>query len=104
LHYHISLYDIEFGGDFSYQGAVTIKFDVKNDQSWNDIVLNAYQLKLQSAKLKTDSTRESENITYDEKRQRVTLDFGEGINYSGEATLTIKFQGTINNVRGRLTT
>jgi aminopeptidase N len=62
-------------------------------------VLNAHQLKVHSAELKTgDATKSAKNISYDEKRQRVTLDFGEKINYSGEATLEIKYEGTINNV------
>ena len=39
------------------------------------------------------------DISYDEKRQRVTLDFGKKIQYSGEAVLTVKFEGTINNVQ-----
>jgi hypothetical protein len=54
---------------------------------------------VQSAKLKTgDITKSAKDISYDEKRQRVTLDFGEKINYSGEATLEIEYEGTINNV------
>lgn len=98
-HYNVSLYDLEFGGKFTYQGTVTIDLKIDNSEQFNDIVLNAYQLKLHSAELKTgDSTRKSKDITYDEKRQRVTLDFGEKIQYSGDATLTVNFEGTINNV------
>jgi hypothetical protein len=49
--------------------------------------------------LKTgDSVRLAKDISYDEKRQRVTLDYGEKIDYSGEAIITLKFNGTINNV------
>jgi aminopeptidase N len=49
--------------------------------------------------LKTgDSTKSAKDISYDEKRQRVTLDFGEKITFSGDATLEIKYEGTINNV------
>ncbi|KAF2793513.1 aminopeptidase-like protein [Melanomma pulvis-pyrius CBS 109.77] len=98
-HYTVSLYDLEFGGNFTYQGTVAISVDIKNTGQFSDIVLNSHQLKLHSAELKTgDSSRPSKDITYDEKRQRVTLDFGEKIQYSGEATLTIKFEGTINNI------
>jgi aminopeptidase N len=62
-------------------------------------VLNSHQLKVHSAELKAgDVTKSAKDISYDEKRQRVTLDFGEKINYSGEATLEVKFEGTINNV------
>lgn len=103
-HYTVSLYDLEFGGNFTYQGTVAISVDIKNTGQFSDIVLNSHQLKLHSAELKTgDSSRPSKDITYDEKRQRVTLDFGEKIQYSGEATLTIKFEGTINNVSWAVT-
>lgn len=62
-------------------------------------MLNTHQLKVHSAELKTPKgTNEAKNIAYEEKRHRVTLDFGEKIQYSGEATLTLKFEGAINNV------
>ncbi|KAF2266114.1 hypothetical protein CC78DRAFT_531973 [Lojkania enalia] len=99
-HYVVSLYDLEFGGGFTYQGTTTIDLNIANDSSWNDIVLNAHQLKLYSGELKlgNGSSYEAKNITYDEKRQRATLDFADQIQYSGEALLTVKFQGTINNI------
>jgi aminopeptidase N len=98
-HYKISIHDIEFGGNFTYKGTVAINLNIRNDGSWNDLVLNAHQLKIHSAELKTDTTSNAKDISYDEKRQRVTLDFGKKIQYSGEAVLTVKFEGTINNVR-----
>ena len=62
-------------------------------------MLNAHQLKVFSAELKIgDATKSAKDISYDEKRQRVILDFGEKITYSGEATLEVKFEATINNV------
>ncbi|KAH7117766.1 peptidase family M1-domain-containing protein [Dendryphion nanum] len=98
-HYFLSLHDIEFGGKFAYQGRVDINLSIKNEESWNDIVLNSFQLKLHGAELKTDGqSREAKNITYDEKRQRATLDFGDKFQFSGEAVLSIKFEGTINNI------
>lgn len=96
--YSISIHDIEFGGNFKYQGVVNININVQKD-SWKDIVLNAHQLKVHSASLSAGGVKEAKEITYDEKRQRVTLDFGEEIQYSGEAILNLKFEGTINNVR-----
>lgn len=98
-HYAISLYDIEFGGKFSYKGTVSINTKITKDDGFSELVLNAHQLKVHSAELKAgDATKSTKDISYDEKRQRVTLDFGEKINHSGEATLEIKFEGTINNV------
>lgn len=98
-HYTLSLYDIEFGGLFSYQGTVSITTKINKNDGFSNLVLNAHQLKIHGAELKAgESTTPVKNISYDEKRQRVTLDFGEKINYSGEAILEVKFEGTINNV------
>ncbi|KAH8716943.1 peptidase family M1-domain-containing protein [Phaeosphaeriaceae sp. PMI808] len=98
-HYALFLHDLEFGGKFGYQGTVTITTKINKDGGFSDLALNSHQLKVHSAELKAgDATKSAKDISYDEKRQRVTLDFGEKINYSGEATLEIKFEGTINNV------
>ena len=98
-HYTVSLYDLEFGGKFTYKGTVSINTKINKDDGFSDLVLNSHQLKVHSAELKAgDATKSAKDISYDEKRQRVTLDFGEKINYSGEATLEVKFEGTINNV------
>ncbi|KAF3050814.1 hypothetical protein E8E11_004378 [Didymella keratinophila] len=98
-HYAISLYDIEFGGKFSYKGTVSINTKITKDDGFSELVLNAHQLQVHSAELKAgDATKSAKDISYDEKRQRVTLDFGEKINHSGEATLEVKFEGTINNI------
>jgi hypothetical protein len=98
-HYTVSLHDLEFGGKFGYQGTVTINTKINKNDGFSDLVLNSHQLKVHSAELKAgDATKSAKDISYDEKRQRVTLDFGEKINYSGEATLEVKFEGTINNV------
>ncbi|KAF2464665.1 uncharacterized protein BDR25DRAFT_271716 [Lindgomyces ingoldianus] len=107
-HYSLSLHDLEFGGNFTYQGAAEINVDIQNGANqWTEIVLNAFQLKIHSAELKLGHVekdvppRQAKNITYDEKRQRVTLGFGDEtdlIQYSGEGVLTVKFEGVMNNV------
>lgn len=102
-HYAISLYDIEFGGKFGYKGTVSINTKITKDDGFSELVLNAHQLKVHGAELKAgDDTKSAKDILYDEKRQRVTLDFGDKINYSGDVTLEVKFEGTINNVRRML--
>ena len=98
-HYDISIHDIEFGGKFTYQGTVAITTKITKDDGFTDLVLNALQLKIHGAELKTSKGgHEAKDISYEEKSHRVTLDFGEKIQYSGEATLTLKFEGGINNV------
>lgn len=98
-HYAVSLHDIEFGGNFSYKGTVKIAAKIAKDDGFNELVLNAHQLRVENAELKFEGhSRPVKNISYDEKRQRVTLDFGEKIDYQGEAELQLKFEGTINNI------
>ncbi|KAI9807547.1 MAG: hypothetical protein M1825_005487 [Sarcosagium campestre] len=99
--YNISLYDLELGGAFSYQGTVKINVDIA--KSTKTIVLNAHQLKLSKAELlvvysKTQQTYEASNISYDEKSQRVSLGFPQELPPSSKALLTIVFSGTVNNV------
>jgi aminopeptidase N len=100
INYDISLYDLELGGQFSYQG--TVKILSKIVTSSNQIVLNSHQLKIHSADVfltstKTEHTYGSVDISYDAPRQRATITFGEDLPVSDKATLVIKFQGTINN-------
>ncbi|CAI6328255.1 unnamed protein product [Periconia digitata] len=98
-HYTVSIHDLEFGGKFNYQGTVTITTNITKDDGFNDIVLNSHEIKVQSAELKVGgATKSAKDISYDEKRQRVTLDFGEKIQHTGEAELTIKFGGFVNNI------
>lgn len=100
-HYAISLYDLEHGGAFSYQGTVTIDLEIK--KSSKEIVLNANQLKIHSAELKTEHTKTEQSfkasgISYDAGKQRATLAFGDEPPVTSKASLVIKFQGTMNNL------
>ena len=49
LHYVLGLYDLDFGGDFSYAG--TVKIDIAVKSSTKVIVLNSNQLQLNTAQL-----------------------------------------------------
>jgi aminopeptidase N len=100
VNYDISLYDLEMGGSYSYQGTVTIT--AKIVKSTREIVLNAHQLKIHSSEVsiehtKTQQSFKSSNISYDAPRQRVTISFPEELPVSESALITIKFQGTINH-------
>jgi aminopeptidase N len=100
INYDISIYDIELGGDFSYQGTVSILSKVV--KSSKEIVLNSHQLKIHSAVIQLEHTKTQQALTaseisYDAPRQRVTLSFPEEIPPSEKALIVLKFQGTINN-------
>ncbi|KAH0208297.1 hypothetical protein KCU86_g8223, partial [Aureobasidium melanogenum] len=50
--YAISVFDLELGGSWTYQGKVDIDVEVK--QETKEITLNTHQLKLQSAQISTE--------------------------------------------------
>jgi aminopeptidase N len=100
INYDISIYDLELGGDFGYQGTVSILSEVI--KSSKEIVLNSHQLKIHSAEVKLEYTKTQQTFTaseisYDVPRQRVTLSFPEEIPLSEKAVIVLSFQGTINN-------
>jgi aminopeptidase N len=100
VHYDLSIYDIELGGAFSFQGTAKITVEVlKNMKS---IVLNSHQLKIHDSEVlivqsTSQKTFKSSKISYDAPKQRVTIEFSEDIPASEAAVIVIKFQGTINN-------
>ncbi|PQE12886.1 hypothetical protein CJF30_00002794 [Rutstroemia sp. NJR-2017a BBW] len=100
FHYALSIYDIELGGGFSYQGTVGIHSKIT--RATREITLNAHLLEVHEAEVTLDAGKTSQSIksnatSYDSKAQRVTLSFPDELQTSENACLTIKFQGTINN-------
>ncbi|TVY43894.1 Aminopeptidase [Lachnellula occidentalis] len=96
VNYDLSIYDIELGGAFSYQGSVHILSKI--NKGTKEIVLNSHQLKIHSAEVSVDQKLfKASDISYDAPRQRATLSFTDELPVSEKATLVIKFQGTINN-------
>lgn len=98
--YDISLIDLQSGAPWTYQGRVSIEVEVRKPTK--TIVLNSHQLKLHSAEVhiesgKTASAIKAANISYDEKNQRVSLDFDQEIPQSPKAVATILFEGTVND-------
>jgi hypothetical protein len=99
--YALSLYDLKFLGDWSYQG--TLKIDLEVKKAAKEILLNLNQLVVHSAELTTEQTKtqqslKSSNVSYDKTNQRVTLAFDQEFAPASKAVLEIKFQGTMNNV------
>ncbi|MCJ1307303.1 hypothetical protein MMC25_000949 [Agyrium rufum] len=93
INYDISLYDLELGGIWSYQGLVKIEVEVK--ESTKSVVLNSNQLSVHKASISGQSTTE---ISYDTTSQRVTFEFSDSIPTSKKAVLEIEFTGTMNNL------
>ncbi|RDL38483.1 Metalloproteases (Zincins), catalytic [Venustampulla echinocandica] len=100
INYDISIFDIELGGAFSYQGTVSILSKITTPT--REIVLNSHQLKIHSAEVSLEHTKtqqvfKSTGTSYDVQSQRATLSFPDELPVSEKALLVIKFQGTINN-------
>lgn len=97
INYGISIYNLELGGQFSYQGTVSILSAIV--KATKEVVLNSHQLEIHSAHVSIDQTLsfQSTAVSYDVSRQRVTISFPEDLPVSEKALIIIGFKGTINN-------
>jgi hypothetical protein len=94
-HYHLSLTpNFE---TFKYAGAVNVTLDIEKPTS--KIVLNALELELHSAEVKTKAgVLKATGISVDEEKQEATLEFGEELKAGKEAAqLRIEFTGVLND-------
>lgn len=98
--YNISLFDLQPGDPWTYQGRVDITLDVKTPVK--SITLNTFQLKLHSAEVfseagKTASSTKCADISYEPETQRCKLTFDQELPQSTKTILSVAFQGTMNN-------
>ncbi|KAJ5317271.1 hypothetical protein N7508_001779 [Penicillium antarcticum] len=97
VNYHVSLFDLQFGGSWEYKGAV--KIDLKFTRPTSEIVLNSKEIEVQNAEiLGKDGSQlaKSSGITYDKNSERVTFAFSQEI-APANVVLSINFTGTMNN-------
>jgi aminopeptidase N len=100
VHYDLSIYDIELGGAFNFQG--TVKITAKVLENTKSITLNSHQLNIHDSEVLIEQSKPAEtfqlsNISYDAPKQRATIEFSNEIPASEVVVVVIKFQGTINN-------
>lgn len=100
INYDLSLYDLELGGNFSYQGTVSIL--AKIIRSTNEIVLNSHQLIIHSAEVSLEQAKSQQSfkptsISYDVPKQRATILFQDLLPASDKVLITLKFQGIMNH-------
>jgi aminopeptidase N len=100
INYNLSIYDLELGGSFTYQGTVSILAKIL--RSTNEIVLNSHQLIIHSAEVtieqaKSQQTFKTSGIWFDVPRNRATISFQDALPVSDRALITLTFQGTMNN-------
>ena len=91
-------YRIELHPDlerFTFRGSESIVIEVVEQTAV--IMLNAVELQVESASLHREgSATTAKQITFDEPRQEVILDFGDTI-APGQATLEVSFSGKLND-------
>ncbi|TKA66044.1 hypothetical protein B0A55_09641, partial [Friedmanniomyces simplex] len=97
--YALSIFDLQAGEPWTYQGTVAIDLEVK--KSTKSITLNTLQLKVHSVEVlseagKTASSVKVSDISYDEKNQRCTLTFDQSLPETPKAVLSISFEGIMN--------
>ncbi|MCJ1345080.1 hypothetical protein MMC31_003285 [Peltigera leucophlebia] len=106
IHYDLSIYELELGGGFTFQGTVKIQVEIK--EPTREITLNAIDIKVHEANVSLSEYGPSgprinaSNITYDTFKQRVTLRFPQEIPHISKtsehaAFLTLKYEGVMNN-------
>lgn len=91
LNYNLSLTNLQFGGDWTYDGVLTISAKVQKET--DQLVLNTKELKISSAKI---GDNESKDVSYDEKNQRATVKLPKKLS-TGDASIIVHFQGCMND-------
>ncbi|CAG8253359.1 unnamed protein product [Penicillium nalgiovense] len=97
VNYHVSLFDLQFGGSWEYKG--TLKIDLKVTRATSEIVLNSKEIEVQSAEIfgkDGNQLAKASGITYDKQSERVFLAFSQEI-APADVVLSISFTGTMNN-------
>ncbi|EYE95879.1 M1 family metallopeptidase [Aspergillus ruber CBS 135680] len=97
LHYHVSLYDLQLGGSWAYNGIV--KVDARITRPTQEIVLNSKEIEVQNVDIfaqNGDKLTKASKITYDKKSERVSFKFPQEVTPS-DVVLFINFKGTMNN-------
>ena len=100
INYDLSIYDLELGGSFTYQGTVSILAKIL--RSTNEIILNSHQLIIHSAEVtvelaKSQQSFKTSGIWFDVPRRRVTISFQDALPITEKAVITLKFEGTMNH-------
>ncbi|KAK5071180.1 hypothetical protein LTR64_007684 [Lithohypha guttulata] len=92
LNYNLSLSNLQFSGDWRYDGIVQITSKVQKET--DEITLNVKDIQISSASV--DNGEDVQDVTYDEKNQRATIKLPSKLN-KGNTTISIRFQGTMND-------
>ena len=98
-HYDLAITDLDFES-WSYKGVVTIEGELVRPTT--AITLNTLEIQLSKATLAVEHTKassklDSADFSYDAKKQRATITFGEESPASAKAGLRLEFAGKLNH-------
>ncbi|KAK5280490.1 hypothetical protein LTR40_006276 [Exophiala xenobiotica] len=98
VNYDLSLFNLEFGGTWSYDGLLKIASKVK--QATNELVINTNELDIKGAEVLGQdggaAVTSMADVSYDKVNERATIKFSGDIP-AGDAVIAIKYQGTMNS-------
>ena len=95
LNYDLSLYNLEFGGSWGYDGLVKIQAQVSPTK---EVVLNTKELKITSAYVLSNGKKVASmtEVTDDKTNERATITLDSELP-TGDAEIAIEFKGTMND-------
>jgi aminopeptidase N len=96
INYDLSLFNLEFGGSWGYDGLVKIEAHVSPTK---EVVINTKELKVTGATVVNSDGKvlaSMTNVSDDTKNERATIALDRELP-SGDAVLAIEFKGTMNN-------
>lgn len=95
LNYDLSLFNLDFGGSWGYDGLVKIDAHVSPTK---EVVLNTKELKITSAHVLTNGKKVASmtGVSEDTTNERAIIALDNELP-SGDAVIVIEFKGTMNN-------
>jgi aminopeptidase N len=95
LNYDLSLYNLEFGGSWGYDGLVKIDAHVSPTK---EVVLNTKELKITAAHVLSNGKKVASmtGVSEDTTNERATITLDNELP-SGNAVVAIEFKGTMNS-------
>ncbi|ETN42976.1 uncharacterized protein HMPREF1541_02134 [Cyphellophora europaea CBS 101466] len=96
--YNLSLTNLEFGGNWGYDGLV--KIDSKVNSSTDEVVVNVKEIEITGAEVfgkdGGSAVASLKDLNYDKTNERVTIKLSKSLP-AGDAVIALKYKGTMNN-------
>lgn len=94
LNYNLSIFNLQFSGDWQYDGVVKIASQVQKET--DEVVVNVKDIKITGASFEDNSKASLKDVSYDDKNQRAIIKLSDKVK-PGDGTISIAFQGSMND-------